>query len=219
MKTKINKQAKTNTMQEMNLAAKVAAVSGELIAIPKQRNPQSDVKYAYRSIDDVMNALNPLLSNNGLVITQKVIDRKLTAVTSKSGTPGYLADVIVEMSITDGKETLITQEWATSVDYSDKAPTQAMSMAYKYALIRMFVVTTKDLILNDADNRSPELPIPPTEKQLKDRFLSHLTKGGVNEKFMAQPTDNRAEMFDRWLHSADLNETMSNLINELKAKK
>jgi hypothetical protein len=203
-------------MQEMNLAAKVAAVSGELIAIPKQRNPQSDVKYAYRSIDDVMNALNPLLSNSGLVITQKVIDRKLTAVTSKSGTPGYLADVIVEMSITDGKETLITQEWATSVDYSDKAPTQAMSMAYKYALIRMFVVTTKDLILNDADNRSPELPIPPTEKQLMEMFLSELAKVNLDKAFIGLNKNATAEKYNRWKNASDRAAMLQTIINELK---
>lgn len=200
----------------MNLAAKVAAVSGELIAIPKQRNPQSDVKYAYRSIDDVMNALNPLLSNSGLVITQKVIDRKLTAVTSKSGTPGYLADVIVEMSITDGKETLITQEWATSVDYSDKAPTQAMSMAYKYALIRMFVVTTKDLILNDADNRSPELPIPPTEKQLMEMFLSELAKVNLDKAFIGLNKNATAEKYNRWKNASDRAAMLQTIINELK---
>ncbi len=202
-------------MQEKtNLAAKMAKISGELGAIPKTRPPGSTVSYAFRSIDDVMNALNPLLSREGIIVLSKVIDRKLIPVTSKSGTMGYLADVIYELTFDDGTETKSTQEWSIAVDYGDKSATQAMSMAYKYALIRVFVVTTKDLIANDADNRAVEMPEQPTENQLKEVFMSELKKAGIYDTFVKLTKKVMGEKFNEWLHMKP--ELKSEYITELK---
>ena len=202
-------------MQEKtNLAAKIAAISGELGAIPKTRPPGSTVSYAFRSIDDVMNALNPLLSSAGVTITGKVIERSLTTIVSKSGTTGYCAEVIYELTVSDGNEQYTTEEWAMSIDYGDKAATQAMSMAYKYALIRLFVVTTKDLIANDADNRAVEMPEQPTENQLKEVFMSELKKAGIYDTFVKLTKKVMGEKFNEWLHMKP--ELKSDYITELK---
>lgn len=213
-------------MQEkMNLAAKIASVSGELVAIPKIKHKESTVAYAFRSIDEVMNAINPLLEKYKLVISIKVIDRKVTPVTSGKGTPGFAAEVLIDLNVTDGIETLTTQEWALSVDYSDKAPTQAMSMAYKYALIRMFVVTTKDIIANDADMRDVEIGTikktdtnngKDTEKYLKLTFIAELKKHGLDGEFMAKVKEYQAEKFNYWNTAIDKIAALDVIVTELK---
>lgn len=205
-------------MQEKtNLAAKMAKISGELGAIPKTRPPGSTVSYAFRSIDDVMNALNPLLSSAGITITGKVINHSIERVVSAKGTSGYCVVLTYEMTVTDGIESILTQELAMSLDYGDKAATQAMSMAYKYALIRLFVVTTKDLIANDADNRAvemPEQPLPQTEKQQKEVFMSEIKKANIHDRFMALTPKVMGEKFNEWLHMKP--ELKSDYITELK---
>jgi len=213
-------------MQEkMNLAAKIASVSGELVAIPKVKHKESTVAYAFRSIDEVMNAINPLLEKYKLVISIKVIDRKVTPVTSGKGTPGFAAEVLIDLNVTDGIETLTTQEWALSVDYSDKAPTQAMSMAYKYALIRMFVVTTKDIIANDADMRDVEIgTVKGTSKEttannleyLKNTFLAELNSHGLQAEFAAKVREYQNEKFLFWKNAINKQEALSIIITELK---
>jgi hypothetical protein len=212
-------------MQEkMNLAAKIASVSGELVAIPKVKHKESTVAYAFRSIDEVMNAINPLLEKYKLVISIKVIDRKVTPVTSGKGTPGFAAEVLIDLNVTDGIETLTTQEWALSVDYSDKAPTQAMSMAYKYALIRMFVVTTKDIIANDADMRDVEIgTVKEAAKKpannleyLKNTFLAELNSHGLQAEFAAKVREYQNEKFLFWKNAINKQEALSIIITELK---
>jgi len=209
--------------KELNLAAKIASVSGELVAIPKVKHKESTVSYAFRSIDEVMNAINPLLEKYKLIISIKVIDRKVTPVTSAKGTPGFAAEVLIDLNVTDGIETVTTQEWALSVDYSDKAPTQAMSMAYKYALIRMFVVTTKDIIANDADMRDVEIGTlnkEPAKKEdvtyLKNTFLAELNKHGMQAEFQAKVREYQNEKFLFWKNAINKQEALSIIITELK---
>lgn len=209
--------------KELNLAAKIASVSGELVAIPKVKHKESTVAYAFRSIDEVMNAINPLLEKYKLIISIKVIDRKVTPVTSAKGTPGFAAEVLIDLNVTDGIETLTTQEWALSVDYSDKAPTQAMSMAYKYALIRMFVVTTKDIIANDADMRDVEIGTlnkEPAKKEdvtyLKNTFLAELNNHGMQAEFQAKVREYQNEKFIFWKNAINKQEALSIIIAELK---
>ena len=209
--------------KELNLAEKIASVSGELVAIPKVKHKESTVSYAFRSIDEVMNAINPLLEKYKLIISIKVIDRKVTPVTSAKGTPGFAAEVLIDLNVTDGIETLTTQEWALSVDYSDKAPTQAMSMAYKYALIRMFVVTTKDIIANDADMRDVEIGTlnkEPAKKEdvtyLKNTFLAELNKHGMQAEFQAKVREYQNEKFLFWKNAINKQEALSIIITELK---
>ena len=209
--------------KELNLAAKIASVSGELVAIPKVKHKESTVAYAFRSIDEVMNAINPLLEKYKLIISIKVIDRKVTPVTSAKGTPGFAAEVLIDLNVTDGIETLTTQEWALSVDYSDKAPTQAMSMAYKYALIRMFVVTTKDIIANDADMRDVEIGTlnkEPAKKEdvtyLKNTFLAELNNHGMQAEFQAKVREYQNEKFLFWKNAINKQEALSIIITELK---
>lgn len=210
---------------KLNLATKIASVSGELISIPKTKKSDATVQYAFRSIDEVMNAINPLLDKYKLVIRIEVLDRKLTPITSGKGTPGLCAEVLINLTVTDGSESLTTQEWAVSIDYSDKAPTQAMSMAYKYALIRLFVVTTKDLVLNDADARTVEVPAVQqtnngngnnSEKYLKETFLAELNKHGLKAEFMAKIPTYQKTLFERWKDAIDKIDAMTGIVTELQ---
>ena len=216
-------------MQDLNLAAKIAAVSGELVAIPKIKHQGATVPYAFRSIDEVMNALNPLLEKYKLVLSISIIDRKLTQVTSGKGTAGYAAEVVINLNVTDGSETISTQEWALSVDYSDKSPTQAMSMAYKYALIRIFVVTTKDLILNDADRRDVEFadqpikpeakaPIKSTAERAKD-FKKSIEVAQLAAEFDTLDKDTKNGWFSKWDAAPDKAATIEQLKVQINALK
>ena len=61
-------------------------------------------------------------------------------------------------------------EIGESVDYSDKATNQAMSMAYKYAMTETFCIRAQDM--TDADARSVEIP----------EYSERRTRSGGNTK-------------------------------------
>ncbi len=145
-----------------SLAEKLAAITKEIGSIPKIKHEDSTVKYAFRGIDDVMNALNPLLSKYGIVNRIKILSHSgsVREFTDQYNKKKEIRSALVEMALVfgDGETEWSTEEIAYSEDYSDKAYTQAVSMAYKYAILRVFCIPTKDL--EDPDGKTADPPTP-----------------------------------------------------------
>src|SRR5574340_844187 len=91
-----------------------------------QRNKEQG--YSYRGIDDVLNALSPLLSKHQLVIVPEVIERNVIEGKTKSGTSLWKVTVKVKyrvMSAEDGSA-VDTTVYGEAMDSADKATNKAM---------------------------------------------------------------------------------------------
>lgn len=107
--------------------------------------------YSFRGIDDVYNALAPLLSQHGLCILPRVLSRECVERTSAKG--GVLFYVTVEAEFDfvcaeDGSKHTV-KTYGEAMDSGDKATNKAMSAAYKYAAFQAFSIPTEGD--NDAD--------------------------------------------------------------------
>lgn len=124
-----------------------------------KNNKNQQQGYSFRGIDNVYNALAPILSKNGLVILPRVLNREVTERTTAKG--GFLFYVVVQVEFDlvcaeDGsKHTIATI--GEAMDSADKATNKAMSAAYKYACIQAFCIPTESD--NDADATTHE-PLP-----------------------------------------------------------
>lgn len=160
--TKVVSLVKTKEqIKELSLSEKLSFITEEVGPIAKTKRPGDTVSFKYRSIDDVQNHLNPLLAEYGVTLQSKVLKHELTMREFTKGKGesevkkiAYTAVVHMAVIFSDGKETETWEEVSMSEDYADKAMTQAMSMAYKYALLRKFCIVTADL--TDPDSREPE---------------------------------------------------------------
>lgn len=115
-----------------------------------------DQNYAFRGIDDVFNALAPLLAKHRLVILPRVLGRTMVERATRNG--GVLFCVTVEMafdfvSAVDGS-THTVQMYGEAMDIADKATNKAMSAAYKYAALQTFCIPTTGG-QHDADVSTP----------------------------------------------------------------
>lgn len=145
-----------------NVYQLIAAVSGELAqhGISKARKNQAQ-GFNFRGIDDVYNALAPVMARHGLVILPRVTARNCEERAGRSG--GSLFYVTVEVqfdfvSSHDGsKHTVIT--YGEAMDSGDKATNKAMSAAYKYAAFQAFCIPTEGD--NDADAHTHEVQRKP----------------------------------------------------------
>jgi hypothetical protein len=142
----------------MNVYACIAAVSAELAqtGISKDRNNVQQ-GYKFRGIDDVYNAMAPLLAKHGLVIIPRILTRQVTERPAKSG--GLLFYVTVEaefdfVSSHDGSKTT-ARSFGEAMDSGDKATNKAMSAAYKYTAFQTFCIPTEGD--NDADATTHEV--------------------------------------------------------------
>lgn len=125
--------------------------------ISKDRRNTQGNGYNFRGIDDVYNAISPLLAEHGLCILPRVLSREcVERQTSKGGAIFY---VTVEaefdfVSASDGSKHTV-KTFGEAMDVSDKATNKAMSAAYKYAAFQAFAIPTEGD--NDADSVTHEV--------------------------------------------------------------
>jgi hypothetical protein len=141
----------------MNVYECIAAVSAELAktGIAKDRQNEQQ-RYKFRGIDEVFNALAPLLAKHGLVILPRMLARGVTERTSKSGTAQFFVVVDAEFDFVSAKDQSkhTVRTFGEAQDSADKATNKAMSAAYKYAAFQAFCIPTEGD--NDADATTPE---------------------------------------------------------------
>ncbi len=161
----------------------IAAVSGALAktGISKSRE-NSAQKYKFRGIDEVFNALAPLLVEHGLVILPRVLARECVERVTKTGSVLYFVTVEAEfdfVAVVDGSKHTV-KTFGEAQDSGDKATNKAMSAAYKYAAFQAFCIPTEGD--NDADATTPE-PIAPkvaVKPEGYDKFAADYLKAAKN---------------------------------------
>lgn len=137
----------------------ISAMSSEGISKNRKNLQQG---YSFRGIDDVYNALAPMLAKAGLVILPRITARQCVERQTAKG--GALFYVTVEaefdfVSAEDGSKHTV-KTFGEAMDSADKATNKAMSAAFKYAAFQTFCIPTEGD--NDTENTTPE-PAPKQE--------------------------------------------------------
>ena len=137
----------------MKVYQAINAIQADLAktGISKDRVNSQGSGYKFRGIDDVYNAISPLLAKHGLCILPRMLTRECTDRMSAKG--GNLFYVVVEaefdfVSAEDGSKHTV-KTFGEAMDSGDKATNKAMSAAYKYAAFQAFAIPTEGD--NDAD--------------------------------------------------------------------
>jgi len=159
------------TVQVYKAINAVQAALCKLGITKSQRNTQG-AGYNFRGIDQVYNALSPLLAEHGLCILPRVIKSKQRDRTSSNGKELIYSYVTMEFDLVaaeDGsKHTICTV--GEAFDSGDKSMNKAMSAAYKYAAFQTFAIPTEGD--NDADGSTHEIAARAEERTnwLMDQF-------------------------------------------------
>lgn len=151
--------------------SKMADIMQEINAIGKdQTNTQQ--KYNFRGIDDVYNAVNPLLKKHRVFITTKILSSKreerTTKPTSTNPTGTVMIYTILEIENTfwaeDGSSVSSISQ-GEAMDSADKGSNKAMSAAQKYSLIQTFAIPTKE---GSPDTDKPDIADKDQLQAMKD---------------------------------------------------
>jgi hypothetical protein len=194
----------------MKIYQAINAVQAELstIGITKDRTNSQGSGYKFRGIDDVYNAISPLLAKHGLCILPRVLTRECVERSSKAGAALFYVTVEVEfdfVSAEDGSKHTV-KTFGEAMDSGDKATNKAMSAAYKYAAFQAFSIPTESD--NDADASTHVVQSQPTPKvtdatinmllddiaesnthdQLKEAFFKAIKTVGDDQKARNQIT-------------------------------
>jgi hypothetical protein len=145
-------------MSAPSVYAAINAISAELAqhGIAKSHVNEAD-EYNYRSIDDVLDRLAPLLAKHRLCVLPRALDR--TEVERRDEGKQSLFHVSLKVAFTltsvDDGSNHIVEVYGEALDASDKATAKAMSAAYKSAMLQTFCIPVAGT--EDPDQSSPKL--------------------------------------------------------------
>ena len=134
---------------------KITAIMREIPAIGKDKQNKQQ-GFAYRGIDDVMNALFPLLSKHGVFVVPEVLSSSRTERTTKNG--GNMAFTVSTVRYTfyasDGSS-ISAVTTGEGMDSADKSTNKSMAAAMKYALFQTSCIPTEEAANDDPDRVTP----------------------------------------------------------------
>jgi hypothetical protein len=138
-----------------------AAISGLMADLSKagvaknHRNERDD--YRYRSIDDIMDRLSPLLASHRVCVLPRVLER--TVLERSDDAERLVLNVTLRVMFTivsaDDGSSHVIEAFGEALDAGDKATSKAMSAAYKSAMIQTFCIPVSGA--EDADETSYRL--------------------------------------------------------------
>ena len=124
----------------------IASIMENIGPIGKNRTAKANkFSYSYRGIDDVFNALQPLMIKYKVFCAPDVKD--IEAITEASGKDLTMKRSIVKvdyhfMSAEDGSKVTVSIV-GEGMDNGDKALNKALSAAFKYACFQLFCIPTE----------------------------------------------------------------------------
>lgn len=130
-------------MSAPSVYAAINAITAELSTngIAKSRTNEVD-DYKYRSIDDVLDRLAPLLAKHRLCVLPRALERIVSERADEQD--HLLLHVALRVAFTltsvDDGSTHLVEAYGEALDGGDKATAKAMSAAYKSAMVQTFCI-------------------------------------------------------------------------------
>lgn len=145
-----------------------------------KKNPTQG--YAYRSVDDVIAALQGIMADKGVVCIPRVVERERESWTNAKNTVMTSTRLLVDHTFyaADGSHVVCTT-LGEALDTSDKSANKAMTAALKYALVECFLIPTFEPD-RDTEEHSRE-PTKPLEERPTQRVF---TSKAEERRYVAQ---------------------------------
>jgi hypothetical protein len=166
---------------EGKIYSAIPAIIGEIGAIGKNKRNQQQ-NFAYRGVDDFMNALQPLLAKHNIFIVPEVVEHdRRERTTVKGASLIYSVLKIKYTFFADDGSNVCAVVIGEGMDSGDKSSNKALSIAFKYACMQIFCVATEEL--KDPDAETHDYIIPP---KITNAQLAALEELGVDINKMAE---------------------------------
>lgn len=144
--------------------AAISAAMSEIGAIGKEKKNQTR-GFKYRGVDDVMNALQPVLIKNHIFVVPEVMEQtREERATSKGGALTYSILKIKYTFFAEDGSSVSAVVIGEGMDSGDKASNKAMSVAFKYACFQVLCIPTEEMKDPDSETPEPTIATPKTPK-------------------------------------------------------
>lgn len=146
-------------METQKIFSTINAVMNDLGAITKDKRNQQQ-GFSYRGVDDVMNALNPLMVAHKLFCVPEVLHQEREERQTARGTSLLYSIITMRYTLyAEDGSSISAVVVGEGMDSGDKATNKAMSVAYKYAMLQIFSIPTEETA-PDPDQTTPDETVP-----------------------------------------------------------
>lgn len=190
------------------------AIMADIGAIEKGKKNREQ-NYRFRSVDDVLNALHPLLCKHGVSLGLDVTDHKVESrQEAKAGGRGERSVTRATLMLTvrfmapDGSCRTFSA-CGEGLDFGgDKATAKATSAAFKYAMLLGLCVPVEAADIDDGDQEGPAaaaeptpdpVPEPPKEKPVYSESLGALCSDDQKSKIKTLAVELKGDDAKDWL--------------------
>ena len=168
-------------MPEPMIYQLIPKAMADMDAVGKNQFNQQQ-KFKFRGIDDVMNAMNPVLVKHQIFTVPEVLEQTREHRTTDKG--AQLNYSLLKMRFSffapDGSHVdAITL--GEGMDSGDKASNKAMAIAYKYALFQVFCIPTEEM-------PDPDAETPPPSKQETKKPDQEVERKAAASNAMPEPS-------------------------------
>ncbi|WP_214807525.1 ERF family protein [Exiguobacterium sp. s102] len=128
-----------------SLVKKLAEVMSEVKRVPKNGFNKFH-KYHYATESDVSDLVREELAKRSVMLFPSVISHESREHKNRSGSTEYISTIEMEFTFVDGEsgESMAFKTVGEGQDAGDKAYYKAMTGATKYALMKVFLISTGD---------------------------------------------------------------------------
>ena len=167
---------------EPKIYAAICSIIGDIGAVTKtKKNTQQG--FMYRGIDDVMNALQPMLAKYHVFVAPTVLEQFRSDRDTKAGGISHLSIFKIKFTFyADDGSFVEAVTVGESDDTGDKGSNKAMAIAFKYALFQVFCIPTEEMPDPDAGtpeesaDKKPKTVVPPVVPPVdaKKAIIKHI---------------------------------------------
>jgi hypothetical protein len=108
-------------------------------------------KFKYQSWDDVLPATRSACEEHGLWVVPRILGVEYT---------GNRVCVNLSIEVTDGHESIVLNWFGEASSSDDKAINKATTSAYKYAVLKLFMIPAVDDVDPDGESDISQKPVP-----------------------------------------------------------
>ena len=154
----------------MEVTKSICAITAEIGALGKNKKNEQQ-GYAFRGVDDLMNALHPLFAKYGVFLMPEVTNTQRDERITAKGTALISVTVTVRYHFVamDGSEIVATVV-GEGMDSADKATNKAMTAAFKNVCFQTFCIPTDEVTKSDPDRETPDASIS-AERVIQERLI------------------------------------------------
>ena len=139
-------------MDTPKIYAAMINILRDIKAIGKDKQASGYATFNYRGIDDVYNALNPVMAQHGVFCVPELLDSSREERTNaKEKVVAYVTVKVRYTFYAEDGSSVSCVVAGEGMDSGDKATPKALSIAMKYALFQTFCIPTEELADPDAE--------------------------------------------------------------------